>query len=357
MLGPVGMLAAVGAAQLLTRAAAQTECTNTLTPSSTPVVADGYSIQVIAQDLARPRSLQFDTSGNLLVASGGGGGIINLKLKDSGGTCLEVEDQVELITDATKAEINHGIALSEDGNRLYASSNTSVFAWEYDAEARKVGAEPPAIVVTGMENGGHSTRTLLRSRAFPNQLVAVRGSDGNIDLEAADIESGHCHLRAFDMNETPEGGYDFGTQGKLLGWGLRNSVGLDEHPDTGEIWTVENSVDNAARGGEDVHQDNPGEEMNRHGSVESSEGLNYGYPYCVAAWDVEGLPDNEGFEVGDQFAHDIPETNKTDEFCADKTKPRLTFNAHTAPLDIKFNGGGEAFISFHGSWYVYFLAS
>ena len=40
-----------------------------------------------------------------------------------------------------------------------------------------------------------------------------------------------------------------------------------------------------------------------------------------------------------------------DTFCAERTPPRLTFQAHMAPLDLKFNNSGtEAFLTFHGSW-------
>lgn len=47
-----------------------------------------------------------------------------------------------------------------------------------------------------------------------------------------------------------------------------------------------------------------------------------------------------------------PTEEHTDEWCASDTEePRLTFPAHTAPLDVKFlNDGSAAFISFHGSW-------
>lgn len=42
-----------------------------------------------------------------------------------------------------------------------------------------------------------------------------------------------------------------------------------------------------------------------------------------------------------------------DTFCAERTPPRLTFQAHMAPLDIKFNdSASEAWVTFHGSWYV-----
>ncbi|KAK2734335.1 hypothetical protein FQN57_001702 [Myotisia sp. PD_48] len=348
MVRPLKFIASI-APFIFPLASAQSACRTVIAPSATPVAAPGYRFQVVANGFATPRSLQFDTEGNLLVALGRGGGIVNVKFKDNGGTCLELESRVDLIPAPIRAQINHGIALSEDGKTLYASSNTNAYAWKYDAATRSVTGEP-TVVIKGMMNSGHSTRTLLRSKAFPDQLIAVRGSAGNIDLLAGDIKTGHCHLRTFNMTGVPAGGYDFTTQGKLLSWGLRNSVGIDEHPGTNEIWTVENSLDNAKRAGKDVHQNNPGEELNRHGTVETPTEANHGYPYCVAAWEVGDLPNNAAFKVGSQFAHDIPNDTKTDDFCAQSTAPRLTFPAHTAPLDFKFNGTNEAFVTFHGSW-------
>lgn len=65
---------------------------------------------------------------------------------------------------------------------------------------------------------------------------------------------------------------------------------------------------------------------------------------------MDDIPNNEALEVGSQFAVDLDEQQKDDTFCEDPTTPRLTFTAHTAPLDIKFNTSEEAFVTFHGSW-------
>jgi glucose/arabinose dehydrogenase len=139
----------------------------------------------------------------------------------------------------------------------------------------------------------------------------------------------------------------------VLGWGLRNSVGVGEEPTTGGIWSVENSVDDVRRNGVDVHQNNPGEELNFHGYLNGStehQGGNYGYPSCYAIWDTENFPDLAQLNVGDQFP--TSESNVLDdETCAKEfVSPTLTLHAHTAPLDIKFkDDGSQAFISFHGS--------
>ena len=36
-----------------------------------------------------------------------------------------------------------------------------------------------------------------------------------------------------------------------------------------------------------------------------------------------------------------------------QTPPKLTFQAHMAPLDIAFNNSGnDGWVTFHGSWYA-----
>jgi glucose/arabinose dehydrogenase len=218
-----------------------------------------------------------------------------------------------------------------------------------------------------MTNEGHVSRTLLLSSRYPDYLLVSRGSAGNDDIAAIDRSSGHSQIRAFNIsairkNQDDEGekktAQDFG-EGKLLGWGLRNSVGVAEHPSTGGIWSVENSVDNLRRHGEDIHENNPGEELNFHGYLNGStdhQGGNYGYPVCYTIWSTKNFPDLGDLETGDQFPADQEEdsdlvTIQDDDQCnTEYVPPELAFQAHTAPLDIKFDANGtRAFVSFHGS--------
>jgi len=317
---------------------------------ATPVMADGWESRLIVNGLNRPRSILFDTAGALLVVEQRTG-ITHLRLADGNGTCLSVQEETSLVQDS---ELNHGLALSNDGRTLYASTADEVYAWEYDPAGPSLSAERRT-VVNGMDSGGHTSRTLMMSQKQPGVLVVSRGSDGNIDIETADITSGRSQIKAFDLNNltADSSPYDYVSQGRLLGWGLRNSVGVAEEPMEGGIYSVENSVDQIERDGVDIHQDNPGEEMNYHGFLNAStedQGGNYGYPYCFALWDT-AVPNNENFSVGDQFSADQTSTSN-DTFCReDRIAPRLTFQAHMAPLDIKFlPNGTKAFVSFHGSW-------
>ena len=201
-----------------------------------------------------------------------------------------------------------------------------------------------------MTNPGHISRTLLLSKKHPDLLLVSRGSGDNIDDAAAEKSSGISQIRAFNISalsgtET----YDYPSQGTLVGWGLRNSVGVAEHPGSGGLYSVENSADQINRLGTDIHEDNPGEELNFHGTLPSNTtGANFGYPHCLAVWST-AIPSPAGLTVGSQFAFSASATDATckSEFSA----PRLTFQAHTAPLDIKFDSsGGLAYVSFHGSW-------
>ena len=112
-----------------------------------------------------------------------------------------------------------------------------------------------------MTTSDHTTRTLLLSQKANGTLIISRGSTSNVDPLAESLSSGHSQIKAFGLSNVRDSGYDFNSDGLLLGWGLRNSVGVVEHPDTGGIYSVENSVDQIMREGKDVHQNNPGEEM------------------------------------------------------------------------------------------------
>lgn len=205
---------------------------------------------------------------------------------------------------------------------------------------------------------GHVTRTLLLSRKVPGLLLVSRGSMSNLDTAALDISTGVSTIKAFNISNVTDSAYSYPEDGMLLGWGLRNSVGVAEDPITGGIYSVENSVDQLQREGTDIHQDNPGEEMNFHGYLNGTQteqqGGNYGYPSCFAAWDTGVIPSNDGLEVGTQFAIGDQNATVNDTFCQqDRVGPRLTFSAHMAPLDMKFNSNGTAaWVSFHGSWFA-----
>jgi glucose/arabinose dehydrogenase len=113
------------------------------------------------------------------------------------------------------------------------SSVDKVYAYTYDARAGTV--TNGKVLVTNMANGGHSTSTLHISKFNPDLLLISRGSEGNIDPQAGNISTGHSTIKYFRISEVMETPADHVQDGTLLGWGLRNSVGIGEHPVTGGI--------------------------------------------------------------------------------------------------------------------------
>ncbi|ETI26698.1 hypothetical protein G647_10358 [Cladophialophora carrionii CBS 160.54] len=318
-----------------------------------PSLASGYRMQVVATGLSKPRGILLDKAGNLLVVEQGRGVVSAHTLEENDG-CVSVGTS----TDLTPAlSLNHGIEISQDGKTLYASSSESVYSWTYDQSAMTVSNN--ATLVRNMAGSDHTTRTLLLSNKAPGMLVVTRGSTSNIDFDSASLDSGHSQIKAFNISNVTSTPYDFNSDGLRLGWGMRNDVGIAEHPNSGGLYSVENSADQITRMGVDVHEDNPAEELNflgyLNGTQYASQGGNFGYPWCFSAWGVEDLPDNDNLTVGSQFAIDAsPDSNnenRTDAYCAEQLPASLVFQAHMAPLDIKFNNSGtEAWVTFHGSW-------
>ena len=334
-------------------------CGSALQPSyPAPSLAAGYKAQLIARNLTSPRGLIVDSDGQLLVVQQQVG-ITSLRIQDQGG-CLTVSKKTDLVKNAN---LTHGIALSGDGMTLYASSAEAVFSWPYDAAKSTASGNGRNIInITGTSDGDHITRTLLFAKKQKNTLIVSRGSDSNVDMASLDLTTGHCQIKSFAVQNGSATPQDFNTTGKLLGWGLRNSVGVAEHPLTGGIYSVEMGMDYATRDGKDISQNNPGDEMNYHGIIgkanDLNQGLNHGYPFCHAAWDLGSIPNRGDLVVGNQFllgdANDTFTANDTinDAVCAkERAAPVITLPPHNAPIDLKFTADGtEAYISFHGSW-------
>jgi len=115
---------------------------------------------------------------------------------------------------------------------------------------------------------------------------------------------------------------------EVIAHGVRNSVGFDWDPQTGDLWFTDNGRDML---GDDV----PPCELNHVEKV----GENFGFPYC------------HGGTILD------PEYGKGKN-CEDYSAPAWNFHAHVAPLGMMFYKGSlfpsdyvnDIFVAQHGSW-------
>ena len=119
-----------------------------------------------------------------------------------------------------------------------------------------------------------------------------------------------------------------GSNMEVVARGVRNSVGFDFHPNTGELWFTDNGRDWQAENG-------PQDELNRV----SKMGEFFGFPYCHA----NGIPDM-----------DI----KKKDPCKGVTMPAALMGPHAAALGMRFYSGSmfpkdyvnSIFVARRGSW-------
>jgi glucose/arabinose dehydrogenase len=180
-------------------------------------VASGWTVTKVAGGLKLPRSIVVDSQGRLLLVQNGIG-VTQHTLTSDG--CIQ--SSTVLIA---QTNLNHGMYLSPNSSTLYASSLTTVWSWSYDPISGNISGSP-TVLVTRMANSGHSTRTLIIPPHAPNLLLVSHGSDGNIDVAAANPATARAVVKVFDLTELPSGGYNYITQGYLMGYGLRNEVAL-----------------------------------------------------------------------------------------------------------------------------------
>ena len=119
-----------------------------------------------------------------------------------------------------------------------------------------------------------------------------------------------------------------GSGREIFASGVRNSVGLAWHPETGELWFTDNGRDMM---GDDI----PPCELNHA----PRRGLHFGFPHC-----------HGGYVEDPDYGPQRP--------CDAFTPPVQKLGAHVAPLGLRFYTGdmfppeyrGQLFIAEHGSW-------
>ena len=233
--------------------------------------------------------------------------------------------------------LNHG-----GGTAASSSSDTRV-RWPYAGERRVVGGHAVVINNSNAEASdvlggrrGHTTRTLRFDNATGRLFVSV-GSYGNVDAD--DFRS---RIRFFDGlavegSAAPATPINFATA-PTWARGLRNEVGL-AFDGSGVLWGVENGADrlvHATMG--DVHNDNPGEELNRFPPPPDESVLAvgpdaapfYGYPWCFSEYKLPAA-----YAKGATAQWSWPNSGKSDGWCeANAIRPELVMQAHTALLGL-----------------------
>lgn len=235
-------------------------------------------------------------------------------------------DMVHDFAPALDFVIPNGLCFAPDGT-LYIAEQNRVLAFPA-AETTAGEPDPPAfaliaegeLIPPGEESGNHSAR------------VCKVGPDGMIYISLGQPYNVPPRRKMDMYNEWGIGGIirlrTDGTGREVYSFGIRNSVGHDFHPETGELWFTDNQVDGM---GDDI----PPGEINR----QTAPGQNFGFPW-FGGGDVRT----------DRYSGDtLP---------GDLVMPAVETAAHAADLGMTFYTGdmfpatyrNAIFSAQHGSW-------
>lgn len=250
--------------------------------------------------------MEFDDKGHLFLSQTRPGKVIALPDADENG---RADEAIAILEDRQGP---HGLAFAKtpQGYFLYVAEEDRVVRLKRTKAPFEFG--PPEVIVSGIPTGGHFTRTIKIKDGW---LYLSVGSSCNVCLENNPLRAAITRYRLD------------GTGRETFAEGLRNSVGIEFSPYTGELWGVNNGRDML---GDDL----PREELNI-----IRKGKHYGWPYC-----------HENGVTDPTFGHLRR--------CETTEPPARTFTAHMAPLGLEFYKTGalparfnnSLFISFHGSW-------
>ena len=266
----------------------------------------GFEISVFAREVPTARGMAWGDRGTLFVGSRGEGKVYAIRHKDGRAT--------QVLTIARNLNMPTGLAFANGA--LYVAAVERILRFD-DIEAR-LAADP-----------GVALRPALVAHEFPDELhhgwkYLRFGPDGWLYVPVG----APCNVCLPDARHgliarirADGSGYE------VIARGVRNSVGFDFDPATGELWFTDNGRDHM---GDDL----PSDELNHAPRA----GMHFGFPYCH-----QGDTPDPGFPGRD---------------CTEFTPPAARLGPHVASLGMRFYTGGQfppeyrgnIFIAEHGSW-------
>jgi glucose/arabinose dehydrogenase len=262
----------------------------------------GFKITVWAHDIPQARQMAWGPKGTLFVGTFDKG--IVYAVTDKGGK-REVKTFIKGLRMPTGVAVLDGNLYVVDINKLYEYPN---------AEANLDAAPQAKVVYDDMPNFvAHGWKYLIPDKE--GWFYIPFGPPCNVCYVPPSLSQ---YRRVNPKNGMAE----------LVAIGIRNSVGGDIDPRTGQLWFTENARDW-------LGNDKPSDKLNHVAHY----GMDFGYPYCH-----EGDIPDPVFGKGHK--------------CSDFEPPVVKLGAHVAPLGMKFYTGTQfpaeyknnIFIAEHGSW-------
>lgn len=271
--------------------------------TSTLKVPKGFKVELWASGMANARSMVQSPSGTLFVGTRFPGNVY--AVVDTGGS-----RDVKLI--AKGLHRPNGVAFKNGS--LYVAELSRIIRYD-NIEANLDHPPAPVIVFDALPKDEPHGWKFMKLSPDGNYLYFQIGTPANITMPPA------THATIVRLN----------LQTNILetvAHGVRNSVGMDFHPVTKELWFTNNGRDW-------VNDDLPNDTLHRV----TRKGMNFGYPFC---------------HQGDLLDPDFGKGRSCDEF----DKPVMKIGPHVAALGMRFYTGKQfpseyknnIFIAEHGSW-------
>jgi glucose/arabinose dehydrogenase len=317
-------------------------------------VAPGLCVRAVAIAQGQLRQISFTSNGDLIGVTIPGE---IRRYRDADESGFFDPDEI-VVLGMTGGENGNNAHVDEDAGFLYTGSPDGVVRFAYSSDMDELGASED-VVVGEPSSGTHKYHTV---HAYDGWLYVHSGSENNaVAPMSPEYDTNRSLLKRFPLADFVAGAPFEWSSGEIVALGLRNMVGFTQNA-SGRMYGVINGMDDIMYGGEDVHLDNPGDDI-----VLLEPGLEHGYPYCFTAAHIE--LENGMVTAGTQLAAatdpEAPDPNfdnpHDDTWCAENSSPPTTFVVpHSAPLDIAFHDGVEgnlprewqngAFVALHGSW-------
>ncbi len=263
----------------------------------------GFHIEVYADDVKNARQMVLGDNGTLFVGSRKAGRVYALPDVDGD----QHADEVLLVDKGL--DMPSGLEFRDGA--LYVGDLTRILRYD-NIEARLDDPPDPVLVTDALPGGHHKWKYL---RFGPDGLLYIPvGAPCNICNEP-----GHMQIRRMQAD---------GSAMEVFVQGVRNSVGLAFHPDSGALWFTDNGRDQ-------MGDDMPSCELNHAPEA----GMHFGFPYCH-----QGDVLDPEFGIGKD--------------CSDYVAPVVKLGPHVSPLGLAFYTGNmfpqayhkQLFIAEHGSW-------
>ncbi len=282
-----------------------------------PSAPEGFTVTKFADGFKNPRWTYIAPNGDMFVCEAntrGSAGLITL-IRDTDG------DGKAEVRKTYLDDLKQPFGMLVIGNYFYVANTDGLYKYPYkEGQTSLKGTK--GIKILELPAGGynnHWTRNIITNAAKDKIYISV-GSASNVAEHGMEEEIRRANILEVDLN---------GQNEKVYASGLRNPVGMDWNPITGELWTAVNERDKL---GDDLVPDYV---------TSVKEGGFYGWPYSYFGQLKDPRMNDQGADL-----------------VAKAIIPDVSVGPHTASLGLTFYDADTfpskykngIFVGQHGSW-------